>query len=79
MSGISAALFLIILIVFATSYISMIPLAALVGLMFMVVIGTFAWPTFKMLAKIPRTDALTIIAVTAITVITGDLAIAVIS
>lgn len=79
MSGISAALFLIILIVFATSYISLIPLAALVGLMFMVVIGTFAWPTLKMLDKIPKTDALTIIAVTAITVITGDLAIAVIS
>jgi len=79
MSGISAALFLILLIVFATTYISLIPLAALVGLMFMVVIGTFAWPTLKMLNKIPRTDALTIIAVTAITVITGDLAIAVIS
>jgi len=79
MSGISAALFLIILIVFATAYISLIPLAALVWLMFMVVIGTFAWPTLKMLNKIPKTDALTIIAVTAITVITGDLAIAVIS
>lgn len=78
-SGISAALFLIILIVFATSYISMIPLAALVWLMFMVVIWTFAWPTIKMLNKVPRSDAFVIISVTAITVITGDLAIAVIS
>lgn len=57
----------------------MIPLAALVGLMFMVVIGTFAWPTFKMLPKIPRSDAFVIIAVTAITVISGDLALAVVA
>ena len=56
----------------------MIPLAALVGLMFMVVIGTFAWPTIKMLNKIPRSDAFVIIAVTTITVF-ADLAIAVIS
>ena len=57
----------------------MIPLAALVGLMFMVVIGTFAWPTLKMLNKIPKSDAFVLVSVTAITVITGDLAIAVIS
>jgi SulP family sulfate permease len=79
MSGISASVFLIILIVFATKYIAMIPLAALVGLMFMVVIGTFAWPTLKMLNKIPRSDAFVIIAVTAITVISWDLALAVVA
>ena len=78
-SGISASIFLILLIVFATEYIALIPLAALVGLMFIVVIGTFAWPTFKMLNKIPKWDAFVIVAVTAITVITWDLAIAVIS
>ncbi|MFK7779590.1 MAG: SulP family inorganic anion transporter [Candidatus Gracilibacteria bacterium] len=79
MSGISAAIILILMIVFATNYISMIPLASLVGLMFMVVIGTFAWPTIKMMNKIPRSDAFVILAVTFITVYTGDLAIAVIS
>lgn len=79
MSGISASIFLILLIVFATGLISMIPLAALVGLMFMVVIWTFAWPTIKMLNKIPKSDAFVIVAVTSITVITKDLAIAVIS
>jgi SulP family sulfate permease len=79
MSGISASVFLILLIVFATKYIAMIPLAALVGLMFMVVIGTFAWPTFKMLNKIPRSDAFVILTVTAITVISGDLALAVVA
>lgn len=47
--------------------------------MFMVVIGTFAWPTLKMLNKIPLSDAIVLVAVTVITVITGDLAIAVIS
>ncbi len=78
-SGISAAIFLILMIVFATAYISMIPLAALVWLMFMVVIGTFAWPTIKMLNKIPKPDAIVLILVTFITVYTGDLAMAVIS
>ena len=78
-SGISASVFLILMIVFATTYISMIPLAALVWLMFMVVIWTFAWPTIKMMNKIPRADAFVIIFVTFITVYTWDLAIAVIS
>jgi len=78
-SGISAAIFLILFIVFGVSIISLIPIAALVGLMFMVVIGTFAWPTLKMLNKIPKSDAFVLIAVTVITVATGDLAIAVIS
>jgi len=79
LSWISASVFLIVLIVFATSYISLIPLAALVWLMFMVVIGTFAWPTFKMLPKIPRSDAFVIIAVTVITVVSWDLALAVVA
>jgi len=78
-SGISASVILILLIVFAAAYISMIPLAALVGLMFMVVIGTFAWPTFKMLPKIPRSDAFVIIIVTVITVISDNLALAVVA
>ncbi len=78
-SWIIAAVFLMLLVVFATSYISMIPLAALVWLMFMVVIWTFAWPTIKMMNKIPRADAFVIIAVTFITVYTWDLAIAVLS
>jgi SulP family sulfate permease len=79
MSGVSASIFLILFIVFGISIISLIPIAALVGLMFMVVIGTFAWPTLKMLNKIPKADAFVLIAVTVITVVTGDLAIAVIS
>ena len=53
MSGISAALFLLVFILFASQYIEMIPLAALVGVMFMVVIGTFAWQSFVIMRKIP--------------------------
>ena len=78
-SWISASIFLILFIVFGVSIISLIPIAALVGLMFMVVIGTFAWPTLKMLNKIPKSDAFVLVAVTVITVATWDLAIAVIS
>jgi len=79
LSWISASIFLILFVVFWTSLILKIPLAALVWLMFMVVIGTFAWPTLKMLNKIPKTDGFVMIAVTVITVATWDLAIAVIS
>lgn len=78
LSWITAWIFLIIMIVFATSLISIVPLAALIGLMFMVVIGTFAWPTLKMLNKIPKSDAFVLITVTLLTVVTWDLAIAVV-
>ncbi len=76
-SGIAAALFLLSFILFASGLIEQIPLAALVGVMFMVVIGTFAWDTFQMLPKIPYTDAFVLILVSLVTVLT-DLAVAVI-
>lgn len=79
LSWIAASIFLILLIVFATGFIAIIPLAALVGLMFMVVIGTFAWPTIKMLNKIPRSDAFVLVVVTVITVLSWDLALAVVA
>jgi len=77
LSGISAALFLLIFILIGSSVIEQIPLAALVGVMFMVVIGTFAWNSFKVMSKAPRADAFVIILVTVVTVY-KDLAIAVI-
>lgn len=76
LSGISAALFLLVFIVFASDLIEMIPLAALIGVMFMVVIGTFAWSSLRILHKIPLSDALVLVLVSAVTVFT-DLAIAV--
>ena len=77
LSGISAALFLLLFILFASGLIEMIPLAALTGVMFMVVIGTFEWSSFRIIGKIPRSDAFILILVSAVTVVT-DLAIAVV-
>ncbi|AUR10651.1 putative sulfate transporter [Phaeobacter inhibens] len=76
-AGIAAALFLLAFIVVASPLIEQIPLAALVGVMFMVVIGTFAWNSFKVMTKVPLMDAFVIVLVTVVTVMT-DLAIAVV-
>ena len=76
-AGIAAALFLLAFILVGAPIIEMIPLAALVGVMFMVVIGTFAWNSFKILRRVPLTDAFVIILVTIVTVI-SDLAVAVV-
>lgn len=77
LSGISAALFLLAFILVASSMIEQIPLAALVGVMFMVVIGTFAWNSLTILRKVPLMDAFVIILVTVVTVM-EDLAVAVV-
>jgi len=77
LSGITAALFLLAFILFGSSVIEQIPLAALVGVMFMVVIGTFAWQSLTIMRRIPLTDALVIVVVTLVTV-WHDLAVAVI-
>ena len=76
-AGIAAALFLLIFILHTSSLIEMIPIAALVGVMFMVVIGTFAWNSLKILFLVPKSDAIVIILVTGVTV-AADLAVAVI-
>ena len=77
LSGISAALFLLAFILVASSLIEQIPLAALIGVMFIVVIGTFEWSSFRVLRKVPKSDALVLILVSAVTVAT-DLAVAVV-
>ncbi len=77
LSGITAALSLLVFILFASRWIEMIPLAALTGLMMMVVISTFAWASIRIINKIPKEDAFVIFLVTAVTV-THDLALAVI-
>ena len=78
LSGITAAVMLLIFILFASSYIEQVPIAALVGVMFMVVIGTFAWSSFRIMNKIPVADLIVLILVSGLTVI-FDLAIAVIA
>jgi len=76
-SGITAALALLAFILFASGLIEQIPLAALVGVMFIVVIGTFEWSSFRILKKVPKADAFVIILVSGVTVY-SDLAVAVV-
>lgn len=76
LSGIAMALTLLTFILFTAQYIEQVPIAALVGVMFMMVIETFAWSSFRILRKIPVSDAVVLIIVSAVTVI-FDLAIAV--
>jgi len=78
LSGIVAALALLGFILFASGLIEQVPISALVGVMFMVVIGTFAWSSFRIINKIPKTDVFVLILVSSMTVF-FDLAIAVIS
>jgi len=76
LSGIMAAAALLFFILFTATYIEMVPIAALVGVMFLVVIKTFAWSTFNIINKIPKWDVIVIVLVTFLTV-KYDLAIAV--
>ncbi|MCO4821474.1 MAG: SulP family inorganic anion transporter [Flavobacteriaceae bacterium] len=78
LSGIVAALALLGFILFASGLIEQVPIAALVGVMFMVVIGTFAWSSFRIMNKIPKTDLFVLVLVSGLTVL-FDLAIAVIA
>jgi SulP family sulfate permease len=77
LSGIAAALFLLSFILFAAPLIEQIPLAALVGVMFMVVIGTFAWNTFRIMRVVPLHATYVMLLVTVVTV-WQDLAVAVV-
>ncbi|MEI6866224.1 SulP family inorganic anion transporter [Flavicella sp.] len=76
LSGITMALTLLTFILFTDEYIEQVPVAALVGVMFVMVIETFAWSSFRIIRKIPVADAVVLIIVSAVTVIV-DLAIAV--
>lgn len=78
LSGASAGLFLLCFILFLGGLIEKIPLAALTGVMFMVVIGTFEWSSFRIIRKIPKADAFVLILVSLVTVFTHNLALAVI-
>ncbi|OOY42919.1 sodium-independent anion transporter [Solemya velum gill symbiont] len=77
LSGIMAAVSLALFILFGSSLIEVIPVAALVGVMFIVVLATFEWSSFRILRKVPKHDAFVLIVVSVITVITDNLALAV--
>jgi SulP family sulfate permease len=76
-SGITAALALAFFIMAGGFIIEQIPIAALVGVMFMVVIGTFEWSSLNTFGKVPFSEIIVIVAVTLVTVIMHDLATAV--
>ena len=76
LSGIMMAVTLLTFILFTDKYIEQVPIAALIGVMFMMVIETFAWSSFRIMRKIPKSDAFVLVIVSAVTVI-YDLAIAV--
>ncbi|WP_373520731.1 SulP family inorganic anion transporter [Aquiflexum sp.] len=76
-SGIVASIGLLAFILFLSAYIEMVPMAALVGLMFMVAIGTFEWASLKVFRKVPAHDVLVMVIVTLVTVFLHNLALAV--
>ncbi|TWT35076.1 C4-dicarboxylic acid transporter DauA [Thalassoglobus neptunius] len=78
LSGVAAAVALLIFVLFLGPLIEQISMAALVGVMFMVVIGTFEWASIKMFEKMPTSDVLVMVLVTTYTVVMHDLATAVI-
>ncbi|HUN00544.1 MAG: sodium-independent anion transporter [Halothiobacillus sp. 20-53-49] len=78
LSGMAAGGFLLLFILFLAPWIELIPLATLIGIMFMVVIGTFEWGSLRLFGKVPRQDIFVGLLVAGVTVLT-DLAVAVIS
>lgn len=79
LSGIVSALTILIIILFASSIIERIPMAALVGVMMVVAISTFKWSTFNILNKMPKSDVFICVLVSAITILKHNLALAVLA
>ncbi len=77
LSGILAAVLLLIFVMFGSDFISKIPMAALTGVMVMVAFGTFKWATLRMINKMPKQDIFIGITVTLVTVLMRNLALAV--
>lgn len=77
LSGIVASVMLLVFIMFGSSLIEQIPMAALTGVMVMVSIGTFEWASLKTFGKMPLHDIFVMVAVTLITVFLHNLALAV--
>ncbi|MBT5872429.1 MAG: SulP family inorganic anion transporter [Candidatus Latescibacteria bacterium] len=78
LSGITAAVCLLLFVLFLSPLIQMISMAALVGVMFMVVIGTFEWASIRMFRRMPASDVMVMFLVAGYTVFMHDLATAVI-
>lgn len=79
LSGIVAATMLLVFIMFGSSLIEMVPMAALTGLMIMVAVGTFEWASLRTFGKMPKSDILVMVLVTLVTIFLHNLALAVIA
>ncbi len=77
LSGIVAALMLLVFIMFGSNLIEKVPMAALTGLMIMVALGTFEWASLKTFRRMPKSDVLVMVLVTLVTVFLHNLALAV--
>ncbi|WP_036380576.1 SulP family inorganic anion transporter [Muricauda sp. MAR_2010_75] len=77
LSGIFAALMLLVFIMFGSGLIEKVPMAALTGLMIMVALGTFEWASLKTFRRMPKSDVLVMVLVTLVTVFLHNLALAV--
>lgn len=77
LSGIVAALTILVIILVGAPVIELVPMAALTGVMIMVAIGTFEWASFKAFTKMPKSDILVMVIVTLITIFLHNLALAV--
>lgn len=77
LSGIVAALTILCIVLFGAPVIEKLPMAALVGVMFMVAIGTFEWISFRIINKMPKHDIFVGIIVALITIVLHNLALAV--
>ncbi|MFT4526257.1 MAG: SulP family sulfate permease [Bacteroidia bacterium] len=78
LSGIVASLMLLVFIMFGSSLIERVPIAALTGLMIMVAIGTFEWASFRTIRRMPKSDIIVMVLVTLVTAVLHNLALAVI-
>ncbi len=77
LSGIVAAVMLLAFIMFGSSLIEKVPMAALTGLMIMVALGTFEWASLRTFRRMPKSDVLVMVLVTLVTVFLHNLALAV--
>ncbi len=77
LSGIVASVMLLVFVMFGSSLIEKVPMAALTGLMIMVAIGTFEWASIKTVNKMPKSDILVMVLVTLVTILLHNLALAV--
>ncbi len=77
LSGIIAAVMLLVFVMFAADVIELLPMAALTGVMIMVSIGTFEWASLRTFRRMPKSDVLVMVLVTFVTVVLHNLALAV--